>query len=136
MHLLPIPPGKFLQLAVSPALLSSSFMSTILPCHYIQVPIGDKDPFSLIMLQHPIQYQFYHLYMTHATLNCCWKPKLVTLCPKENSTNLRGFKVSSNINVTSDVQEPMCPLMGGSNSYVAIHLSQSLFVDQGTEYYL
>ena len=35
MHLLPIAPGKFLQLAVSPALASSSSKSTILSCHYI-----------------------------------------------------------------------------------------------------
>ena len=61
--------------------------------------------------------------------------KASTLCPKDHSTNLHGFKVSSNIDVTSDVQEPMYPQMGGSNSKVAIHLSQSPFVDQGTEYY-
>ena len=143
MHLLPMPPGKFiscnwlfLQLCcpLHPCLLF--FHVIILPCHYIQgVPcllffhvIIYKDPSSLIMLQHPIQYQFYHLCMRHATLNCCWKPKLVTLCPKENSTNLRGFKVSSNINVTSDVQEPMHILMGGSNSYVASSSIQKLLL--------
>ena len=39
---------------------------------YIQVPsTSDKDPSSSIMVQHPIQCQFYHLYMTHVKLNCC-----------------------------------------------------------------
>ena len=80
MQLFPMPLGKliscnclFLQLCcpLRPSLL----------CYYIQLLISDKDPSSLIMLQlqlqHPIQYQCYHLYMTPAELNCCWKPKLV-----------------------------------------------------------
>ena len=101
-HLRPIPPSKFLQLAVSPVLMSSSSKSTILLRHYnIQVPISGKDPSSLIMLQHPIQYQFYHLYTTHVKLICCYiETKANTLCPKDHNTNLRGFEVSSNIDVT------------------------------------
>ena len=84
MHLLLIPPGKFSQLAVSPAR-------------------------SLIMLQYPIQYQL----ILPSIYNTCQaelllETKASTLCPKDHSTNLCGFKVSSNIDVTSDVQEPIC----------------------------
>ena len=65
-------------------------------------------PRSLIMLQHPIQYQL----ILPSIYDTCQAELLLTkastLCPKDHSTNLRGFKVSSNIDVTSDVQEPIC----------------------------
>ena len=91
-------------------------------------------PQSLIMLQYPIHYQL----LLPSIYNTCQaelllETKASTLCPIDHSTNLRGFKVSSNIDVTSDVHLYVSP-NGRFKLKVAIHLSQSPFVDQGTEY--
>ena len=87
------------------------------------------------MLQHPMQYQLILSFMYDTRRAELLLTKASTLCPNYHSTNLSGCKVLSNNDVPSDVQVPMYPQMGGSNSKMAIHLSKSPFVDQGTESY-
>ena len=73
-------------------------------------------PRSLIILQYPIEYQL----ILPSKYNTCQAELLLetkanTLCPKDHSTNLRGFKLSSNLCNFQCTRTYMYPQRGGSN---------------------